>query len=218
MTPSRSGPEARATQASEDRRLVARVREGDAAALESLYDRYGSAAYGLARRVLADPTLAQDVVQEVFLVVWRDHGRYDETRGPFAGWLLAVVHHKAVDLVRREETLRRRHTAAELLELHETAAGAVDDEVWTGLRGERVRAALGGLPAPQREALTLAYYGGYTQREIASLTDTPLGTVKTRMLAGMRRLRGVLDGLSDSTLDLDGGRGGAPGASAGGTA
>ena len=150
--------------------------------------------------------------------MWRDHGRYDETRGPFAGWLLAVVHHKAVDLVRREETLRRRHTAAELLELHETAARRGRRRGLDRAAGERVRAALGGLPAPQREALTLAYYGGYTQREIASLTDTPLGTVKTRMLAGMRRLRGVLDGLSDSTLDLDGGRGGAPGASAGGTA
>ena len=215
MTPSRSDPEARAAADAEDRRLMQRVREGDAEALSALYRRHGATAYGLARRVLADETLAQDVVQEVFLTVWRDHHRYDEERGAFATWLLTVTHHKAVDAVRREEALRRRQTAAELLEVWQSPPDVVEDVVWTGVRGERVREALGNLPPPQREALALAYFGGYTQREISGLTGAPLGTVKTRMLAGMRRMRDVLVPVSDLSLD-DGPDG--PGARRGGVA
>jgi RNA polymerase sigma factor (sigma-70 family) len=179
--------------ASEDRELMARVAIGDAGALEELYGRYGRPCYGLARRILGDDVLAQDVVQEVFLVLWRDAGRYDARRGAFSSWLLSMTHHKAVDCVRREENLRKRHTAAEQLEAAEQPAPAPDDEVWGNLRSAQVRAALRDLPDPQREALVLAYFGGYTQREIAGLTSTPLGTVKTRMLAGMRRMRGGLD-------------------------
>ena len=173
----------------EDAALVALVTEGDGAALEALYARYGRVAYSLARRILANEQLAQDAVQEVFLAVWRDAGRYDPTKGGFSTWLLSMTHHKAVDSVRREENLRKRRAPADALEFHESDARSVDDEVWSTLRRERVREALATLPDPQREALGLAYYGGYTQREIAKLTDTPLGTVKTRMLAGMRRLR-----------------------------
>jgi RNA polymerase sigma factor (sigma-70 family) len=201
MTPSRSDPEARAAADAEDRRLMRRVRDGDQSALGELYERHGAGAYGLARRVLGDETLAQDVVQEVFLAVWRDPERYDGDRGAFGTWLLTVTHHRAVDVVRREEALRRRQSAAELLEVWESAPDAVADVVWTGVRGERVRAALGDLPPPQREALALAYFGGYTQREIAGLTGAPLGTVKTRMLAGMRRMRDALATVSDAGAD-----------------
>lgn len=179
----------------DDRVLIAAVAAGDGAALEALYRRYGRACYGLARRVLADDQFAQDCVQEVFLTVWRDAARYDGTRGGFSTWLLSMTHHKAVDAVRREENLRKRRTGADVLEHRESDAPAVEDEVWSGMRGDRVRAALRTLPEPQKQALTLAYFGGYTQREIAGLTATPLGTVKTRMLTGMQRLRGSLDGL-----------------------
>jgi RNA polymerase sigma factor (sigma-70 family) len=205
--PSRPGSSAGATgeptglDGLDDRALVGRVVERDAAALEALYGRYGRPCYGLARRILANEQLAQDVVQEVFLALWRDAGKFDPTRGAFSSWLLSMTHHKAVDSVRREENLRKRRDAVELLEQSEPPAPGPHDEVWTTLRGERVREALQLLPDPQREALVLAYFGGYTQREIAGLTATPLGTVKTRMLAGMRRMRDGLDGLSSAPLE-----------------
>jgi RNA polymerase sigma-70 factor (ECF subfamily) len=187
----------------DDRALVARVTEGDGGALEALYGRYGRACYGLARRILADEQLAQDAVQEVFLTVWRDASRFDASRGGFSTWLLSMTHHKAVDSVRREENLRKRRTTADALEHRESDGPRVDDAVWSLLRRERVREVLATLPEPQREALTLAYFGGYTQREIAGLTDTPLGTVKTRMLAGMRRMKDSLDGLSNAAGGLE---------------
>lgn len=182
----------------DDRALVARVTEGDGGALEALYSRYGRACYGLARRILVDEQLAQDAVQEVFLAVWRDASKFDASRGGFSTWLLTMTHHKSVDSVRREENLRKRRTTEDALEHRESDAPQVDDAVWSLLRRERVREVLATLPDPQREALTLAYFGGYTQREIAGLTDTPLGTVKTRMLAGMRRMKESLDGLSNA--------------------
>ena len=189
--------------AQEDRALVLRVCSGDAAALEALYGRYGRACYGLARRILTDEQLAQDVVQEVFLAVWRDASRFDASRGGFSTWLLSMTHHKAVDSVRREENLRKRRTSADVLETTESEAPKVDEAVWSLVRRERVREALKGLPGPQREALALAYFGGYTQREIAGVTATPLGTVKTRMLAGMRRMKESLDGLSNAAGGLE---------------
>jgi RNA polymerase sigma-70 factor (ECF subfamily) len=185
----------------DDRALVACVSESDAGALEALYRRYGRPCYGLARRILTDEQFAQDVVQEVFLTVWRDAGRFDPARGAFSSWLLSMTHHKAVDAVRREENLRKRRTTTDALDDELSDAPAVHDEVWSLLRRSRVREALLLLPDPQREALTLAYFGGYTQREIAGLTDTPLGTVKTRMLAGMRRLREALEEISDAVPD-----------------
>lgn len=176
--------------------LVRRVVARDGRALEALYDRYGRPVYALARRITGDDRFAEDVVQEVFLALWRDPTKFEPGRGAFASWLLAAAHHKAVDAVRREESLRRhRARAAEEAVAYLRVSGPppVDDAAWTALRGDRVRQALHFLPQPQREAIVLAYYAGYTQREIAALTETPLGTVKTRMLAGMRRLRDLLD-------------------------
>lgn len=189
---------ARAQSASEDAALVSRVADGDSGALADLYDRYHRPCYSLARRILGDERLAEDVVQEVFLVVWRDPSRFDPTRGAFATWLLSTTHHKAVDAVRREENHRKRRASSEVLTTFESDAPSVDDMAWMGVRRARVRAALGTLPDAQREALGLAYFGGYTQREIAGLTGIPLGTVKTRMLAGMRRLRDELTELDDN--------------------
>jgi RNA polymerase sigma-70 factor (ECF subfamily) len=181
---------------SEDDDLIRRIRAGDRQAVDDLYVRFRRPAFALARRILSDDVLAEDVLQDVFLSVWRDPAAYDGARGSFASWLLAMVHHKAVDAVRREESQRRRTALAEEdLALNEpVAARDVDEEVWSRVVAEQVRSALGELSAPQREALTLAYYGGYTQREVSSLTGAPLGTVKTRMLAGMRRLKEELGG------------------------
>src|SRR3712207_7367734 len=151
--------------------LLLRMRAGDRGAVDELYDRYSRPALALARRVLADDVLAEDVVQEVFLDVWRDPGAFDAARGSFPSWLLAMVHHKAVDAVRREESHRRRRSRAEedLALSAPTSGHDVEDEAWSRVVSERVRAALGALPDAQREALTLAYYGGYTQREVAAL-------------------------------------------------
>ena len=195
---------ARGNSALEDSSLIALVTEGDPDALESLYQRYGRVAFALARRILADDQLAQDVVQEVFLTVWRDASRFDASRGQVATWLLTMTHHKAVDSVRREENLRKRREPDTVLEFREDES-RVDDEVWSTIRRERVRRALGTLPDVQRQALGLAYFGGYTQREIAKLTDTPLGTVKTRMLAGMRRMRDLLATSLEVVDDTPGG-------------
>lgn len=184
----------------EDASLIAGVREGDGDALVDLYTRYGTPCFSLARRILGDTQLAQDVVQEVFLALWRNPGAFDPGRGAFSTWILSLTHHKAVDVVRREENLRRRRTSLEAEE-PPSAELAPDEEVWMGLRRERLRGAVAELPAQQAEALVLAYFGGYTQREIAGLTGTPLGTVKTRMLAGMRRLRLVLGDSLDAGAD-----------------
>lgn len=162
--------------------------------MELIYDRYCRPAFSLARRICADEGIAEDVVQEVFLTLWREPSRYDTTRGMFATWLLTLVHHKAVDAVRRESAVRRR-----------TVPGSEDGEDWSVPPGPgadqaalgsvlagQVRDALGRLPAEQRQALALAYYGGYTQREIAALVGVPLGTVKSRMFTGVQRLRALL--------------------------
>lgn len=182
----------RAYRAQQDSHLVALVAEGDATALEALYDRYGEAAYSLALQILTDQSLAEGVVREVFLSLWREARRFDPARGTVATYLLTTTHHRAVDVVRREENLRRRHGPEEVLALAPDQPLGLDDEVEVAERRSRIRAALAELPEPQREALMLAYFGGYTQQEIASLVGVPLGTVKTRMAAGMRRLKDEL--------------------------
>ncbi len=182
----------RGSGAVDDAALVTRVLSGEDAALEALYRRYGRVAYSLARRILGDDQLAQDVVQEVFLTVWKDAHRFDAARGQVSTWLLTMTHHKAVDSVRKEDNLRKRRQPADVLDLTESDS-RVDEDVWASVKRDRVRAALVELPDVQREALALAYFGGYTQREIAKITETPLGTVKTRMLAGMRRMRDAID-------------------------
>ena len=155
-----------------DAELLRRIRAGDRTAVDDLYERFRRPAFALARRILSDESLAEDVLQEVFLSVWRDPAAYDRARGSFSSWLLAVVHHKAVDAVRREESQRRRQTMAqEDLALDEPVATRdVEEEAWTRVVAEKVRSALGLLSQPQREALTLAYYGGYTPVSYTHLT------------------------------------------------
>ena len=182
---------ARALAPLSDEALLALIStpEGDLA-LAELYDRYGRVAYGLALRVLRDSALAEDAVQEAFLTVWRSAGAFAADRGKPRTWILTLVHHRAVDLVRREQ-LRRR--APELAESEEPTVGSTAEEEAT-LRDRRrtVQEALRQLPADQREALELAYYGGLTQSELAEQLRVPLGTVKSRMFAGLRKLGDLL--------------------------
>jgi RNA polymerase sigma factor (sigma-70 family) len=177
-----------------DLELLGRVAAGDRGAVDDLYERFRRPAFALARRVLDDDGLAEDVLQDVFVGIWRDPGAFDGSRGTVAAWLLTMVHHKAVDAVRREESHRRRRARAEedLALTAPTQTTDVEDAAWQQVVAGRVRTALRALPEAQREALALAYYGGYTQREVAAITKAPLGTVKTRMMVGMRRLKDSL--------------------------
>jgi RNA polymerase sigma factor (sigma-70 family) len=165
---------------------------GNREAFTALYDEYGARCYALARRILRDERLAEDAVQEVFLGVWRGASRHDPGRGSLASWLLTMTHHKAVDAVRREESGRKRRAPLEVLNDEAVTGPGVEQQAVEGAARAHVRGALAGLTPTQREPLVLAYFGGYTQSEIAELTATPLGTVKTRMLAGMRKLRAQL--------------------------
>jgi len=173
--------------------LVALVARGDEAALAELYDRVGGIAYGIAFRVLRDDRLAEDAVQEGFLAVWRSAATYRAERAQARTWIVTLVHRRAVDLVRREE--RRRADPLELVQRQESAdpAGSAEDEAWLGFERERVQQALRLLPDAQREAIELSYYGGYSQSELAERLGLPLGTIKSRMFAGLARLREVLD-------------------------
>ncbi len=177
--------------------LAGLIGKGDPDALAELYRRHGAICYRLARRITANDALAEDAVQEAFMGLWRSPEAYLPGRGNLRSWLLGLTHHKAVDFVRRETAQQRRQTAwaAERSfdppEEDPAAAGL------EGLRAQKVRAALAELSEPQRQALALAYFGGHTQREIAKLTGVPLGTVKTRTFAAMRRLRTHLGTLDD---------------------
>jgi RNA polymerase sigma factor (sigma-70 family) len=177
-----------------DAELVQRVGDADEAALSQLYQRFVRPCYSLARRICADDGLAEEVVQEVFLTLWRDPSRFDPSRGSLATWLLTLIHHKAVDAVRRESTLRRRMVAVPEAgeDWSPTPAPGADQTAMARIAAGQVRAALHRLPIEQRQALALAYFGGHTQREIAALTGVPLGTVKSRMFTAVQRLRLLL--------------------------
>ena len=174
-----------------DRAVLARVAAGELDALDALYDRYKTMAYSIAYRITNDATLAEDVVQDAFLGAWRNAARYVEGRGSVKTWLLSIVHHRAIDAVRRRrpttELPEREDVPPPQLRLPDVWA-----EVAAGLDAEAVRAALGVLSDVQREAIELAYYGGLTQQEIADRTGTPLGTVKSRMRLGLLAMRAVL--------------------------
>ena len=172
-----------------DEALVALVARSDETALAELYDRVGGIAYGLAYRVLRDEALAEDAVQEAFLGLWRTAASFMPERAKATTWLLTLVHRRAVDLVRREQ-LRRGDP---LETAPEAVSESAEDDAWLRLERERVQGALARLPDQQREAIELAYYGGFTQSELAERLGQPLGTIKSRMFAGLARLRELLD-------------------------
>jgi RNA polymerase sigma factor (sigma-70 family) len=179
-----------------DEALVALVARGDEDALAELYDRVGRIAYGLALRVLRDERHAEDAVQEAFLQVWRSAATFRAERAKASTWILTLVHRRAVDLVRREE--RRQADPLTDDSASVTAPEETDEAAWLRFERERVQAALKQLPDVQREALELAYYGGFSQSELADRLGVPLGTIKSRMFAGLARLRELLD---DSTQE-----------------
>ena len=179
-----------------DRAVLVRLADGELDALEHLYDRYKTMAYSIAYRITNDPTLAEDVVQEAFLGAWRNAARYIEGRGSVKTWLLSIVHHRAIDAIRR-----RRPTTG-LPDPIEAAVPAVltMPDVWAevsaSLDADTVREALTVLSDVQRQAIEMAYFEGLTQLEIAERTGTPLGTVKSRMRLGLLAMRRALDGAS----------------------
>lgn len=176
----------------DDVRLVERIARGDADALGELYDRYGRVAFGVLYRMLPGPEAAEEVAQDAFHAVWRQAGSYRLDRGSVRTWLLAICRNAAIDWRRtRGKRIEREVTieaAAELL-----SDAKVDERVVSALRAERVRAVVGQLPREQREVLTLAFWGGYSQSEIAARTNTPLGTVKSRVRLAMNKLREILE-------------------------
>jgi RNA polymerase sigma factor (sigma-70 family) len=177
-----------------DLELHRRLTQGDAEAFEELYRAYGPPAYSLAHRVTGQDALAQDVVHDAFMALWRAPEAYDASRGSLRTFLLSLVHHRAVDTVRREERMRRRtERAANLERAHdEDVAEGVVEASFLAVRRKEVREALRTLPAEQRRVVELAYFGGYTQTMIADELEIPVGTVKTRTLAAMRKLRRAL--------------------------
>ena len=169
--------------------LLTHVAKGDQAAFEALYDQLGSSVYGLVRRVLRNPSQAEEVAQEVLLEVWRAASRFDPARGSAATWVLTIAHRRAIDRVRAEEaaTAREQRTAEV-----PAATDQVAETVEASMDAERLRRCLAGLTELQRESITLAYYGGYSYAQVAALLDTALGTIKTRIRDGLTRLRACL--------------------------
>jgi RNA polymerase sigma factor (sigma-70 family) len=178
----------------DDLELHRRLSEGDRGAFDEFYRRYAPSAYGLAYRLTGQQMLAQDVVHDAFMALWRAPEAFDPERGAFRTFFLSLVHHRAVDTVRREERLRKRTERAANLEpvAGEDLAEDVVDEAFLGIRRREVREALTTLPAAQRQVLEMAYFQAYTQAKIAEELGIPIGTVKTRTLAAMRKLRRAL--------------------------
>ena len=175
-----------------DRAVLERIVAGDVHALEALYDRYRTMAYSIAYRITNDATLAEDVVQDAFLGAWRNAGRYVEGRGSVKTWLLSIVHHRAIDAIRRRKPTtdlpEREDVPPAELRLPDIWA-----EVSANLDADAVRGAMAVLSDVQRQAIELAYFGGLTQQEIAERTATPLGTVKSRMRLGLLAMRRHLE-------------------------
>jgi RNA polymerase sigma factor (sigma-70 family) len=178
----------------DDLELHRRLSAGDRGAFDELYRRYSPTAYGVAYRLTGQRLLAQDVVHDAFLALWRAPEGFDAARGAFRSFFLALVHHRAVDIIRREERIRARGERAANLEPSEgeDPAERVADDDFVARRRREVRDALEGLSADQRQVLEMAYFRGMTQVRIAEELGIPLGTVKTRTFAALRRLRAAL--------------------------
>ncbi|KJL43106.1 MULTISPECIES: ECF RNA polymerase sigma factor SigK [Microbacterium] len=168
--------------------LLERTAGGDQVAFARLYDLLSPRVFGLILRVLVDRAQSEEVLQEVFLEVWQSAARFAPNRGQGRSWVLTIAHRRAVDRVRSSQASTDRDVRAGFRDL-DVAHDGVAEQVELRIEGEKVAAALSGLPDAQREALTLAYYGGYSQSEIAALVGAPLGTIKTRMRDGLSRLR-----------------------------
>jgi RNA polymerase sigma-70 factor (ECF subfamily) len=179
-----------------DAQVLSALAARDMAALEELYDRYGKVAYSLAYRIVGDRGIAEDVVQDAFLSVWRQAGTYRRERGAARTWLMSIVHHRSIDRLRSSSSSSTMIPYEELPEdSEEQARPSIWQQAWNNVRGDIVRRALERLPVEQKKSIELAYFSGYTQTEIAELMGVPLGTVKGRMRIGLQKLRAMLEGL-----------------------
>jgi RNA polymerase sigma-70 factor, ECF subfamily len=191
MEPIRSAPGAADWGEADLDKLLTQVARGDQAAFEAVYERVATPVFGLIRRVLRDPTQSEEVTQEALLEVWRTASRFDPARGSAVTWVMTIAHRRAVDRVRSETAAAQREarvvSAAPLVSPDEVA-----DAVEASAQAERVRRCLSGLTELQRESITLAYYSGYSYSQVASALGVALGTIKTRIRDGLKRLRDCL--------------------------
>lgn len=171
--------------------LLLRIATGDQAAFAALYDMLSSRAFGLILRVLVNRSQSEEVLQEVFLEIWQSASRFAPNRGQGRTWVMTIAHRRAVDRVRASQSSTDRDVRAGLRDIG-VAHDSVAEQVELGIEGEKVVGALSTLPDVQREAIVLAYYGGYSQNEISALVGAPLGTIKTRMRDGLTRLRAAM--------------------------
>lgn len=182
----------------EDGQLIARLAVGETGALEALYERYAGVVFALVLRIVAERPVAEDLLQEVFVRAWQRAGTYDGARGRAGAWLCGIAHNLAIDELRRQ---RRRPQLATERDDRDTIGEPlapngreVAEEAWLNLRRAQIETALARLPVAQRQVIELAYFEGFTQSQIAARLDEPLGTVKTRMRLGLRKLRDILQG------------------------
>ena len=183
------------TLADED--LMQYVRKADPRAFEVLYERHSGVAFSLAYRMVGSRNAAEDVVQEAFLSIWRSGARYERARGSVRTWVLGIVHNRAIDSLRRSVVHDRRRASDEGIEERFEAKDRTDVEVARLDEAQEIRQALTTLPVEQCRVIELAYFGGFTQTEIASMLDTPIGTVKGRMRLGLEKMRAQLGGLRE---------------------
>jgi RNA polymerase sigma-70 factor (ECF subfamily) len=174
--------------ASADAALVSAIRAGDPGAMALLYDRYGSIVYSVALRVLGDTGSAEDVLQEVFMQLWRNPNAFDSSRGNLAPWLAVIARNRAID------SIRKRHPETDVADVVISVEPDMAGDAERGRAMEKVRGALSTMPAAQRNALEMAYFEGLSHSEIAAKTGEPLGTIKTRIRSGLLSLRKVFQG------------------------
>jgi len=177
-----------------DEELMRLVRDGDARAFETVYDRHGGAAFSLAYRMVGNRTVAEDVVQEGFLSIWRSRVRYDRARGSVRSWILGIVHNRTIDGLRRNSVHDRRRASDEGLEERHEAPERTDAEVARREEARSVRAAIETLPGDQVRVIELAYFGGFTHSQIAEMLGEPIGTIKGRMRLALDKLHRQLSG------------------------
>lgn len=177
-----------------DEELMERVADCDADAFEVVLERHADAAFSLAYRICGRRSVAEDIAQESFLALWRSGERYDRARGSVRTWTLGIVHNRAIDALRRSGTHDRRRASDEGIEETLEAPERTDEQAVENAVSSEIRGALGELPSDQRKVIELAYFGGFTHTEIASMLDTPVGTVKGRMRLGLQKLRSQLQG------------------------
>ena len=175
-----------------DEDLIQLMRHGDAQAFEMIYERHSTAAFSLAYRMVGRRGTAEDVVQEAFLSLWRSGARYDHTRGSVRTWVLGIVHHRAIDALRRSMVHDKRRASDEGLEERFEAKERTDVQAARREEATGVRSALATLPEEQSKAIELAYFGGFSHSEIAQMLDQPIGTIKGRMRLGLEKMRAGL--------------------------